>query len=278
MNASRLLPALLLASCQTSLVHTGPSAHDCLSDRPCTIAEMADVLAGADVVFLGEFHDSDPGHGMQLEVFAALLERRDEVVLSLEMFERDAQPYLDLYVAGWMDEATFLEKARPWPNYAEHYRPGVELAKEHGARVVAANCYRPLAARVAREGRWSVAGDPWAARVVDAGPGAYQDKFMAAMGDHASDMNARMKNFFAAQCIKDDTMAESIAREFDGAQPLVVHWCGAFHSDGRLGTVERLASRRPDLKLAVTTMFRERPRDLTEEERALADFVWWVAD
>ena len=62
----------------------------------------------------------------------------DHVVLSLEQFERDAQPALDDYLAGRIDEAAFLAKARPWGNYREAYRPLIEFCKARGLPVVAA--------------------------------------------------------------------------------------------------------------------------------------------
>jgi uncharacterized iron-regulated protein len=275
------LPALLplLFACNA----LGPDHRtiDALANAPVDLDHMADVLVGADVVFLGEFHDNDIGHELQLALTERLLARRPDLVVSLEMFERDAQTILDLYLEGAVDEETFLARARPWPNYAEHYRPVVELARRHGLRVLAANCYRPLASRVAKQGRWSIAGDPWAAQRVDAEAGPYKDKFVGLMGDHATDMGAALDNFFAAQCVKDDTMAESIARELTAHgqdRPLVVHWCGAFHSDEGLGTVERLEARLPGVRVGLVTMItsRSRTRPLTDAERGQADFVWLV--
>ena len=278
-RASALLSPLFLVACR-GLAPAPWRAVATESGRDVTIAEMADDLARFDVVFLGEEHDNDAGHALQLELTRALGERR-ALALSLEMLERDAQAELDLYLAGAIGEETFLARARPWPNYAEHYRPAVELARERGWPVLAANCYRPLAARVAREGLAAVAGDPWGARWVDAGEGPYRERFTAEMGEHAKDMGSRLELFFAAQCLKDDTMAESIARFLDTAgepAPQVVHWCGKFHSDFGLGTVERLAARRPDLSLAVVTMVAsdDRGRALDDEERRAARYVWLV--
>ena len=101
------------------------------------------------------------------------------------------------------------------------------------------------------------------------------------MGEHARQMGSKLDDFFASQCLKDDTMAESIAAFLDEAgedAPLVVHWCGKFHSDDYLGTVERLVARRPDLTVAVITMVsaKRRGRDLTQAEKASADYVWLV--
>jgi hypothetical protein len=77
---------------------------------------------------------------------------------ALEMFERDAQPALDDYLAGRIDEATFLAASRPWRNYATSYRPLVEAARRAGAPVVASNVPRPLRQRIDSEGDATLAG------------------------------------------------------------------------------------------------------------------------
>jgi len=268
------LPALLLGSCAAVSSSTGPLKVEeeswaatgaelpvALIQTPgeerVSIAEAADALALADVVFLGEQHDSAEGHAVQLALTKAIAERRGRIVLSMEMLERDSQRLVDMYLEGEIDQATFRSTARLWPNYQAHYEPAVEFARAGGHDVLAANVYRPIASRVAREGVDSALGDIWAATTVDASPGEYRDRFDAVMSGHGDVDPERMDRFFAAQCIKDDTMAESISRRIAseaGAPPVVIHWNGRFHSDYGLGTVERLRSRLPDLNIAVVSM------------------------
>ncbi len=248
------------------------------SGHTVSTQEAIDRLAGCDVVFLGEEHDNDAAHRFQLEITRGLLERRGEIAISMEMFERDVQGWVDRYVAGEIDEAGFLAHARPWPNYAQHYRPAVELARERGLDVLAANCPRPLAGRIAREGLSPVLGDPWCAMDVEASSGAYKTRFEAAMAAHQGNPGTEMDRWFAAQCAKDDTMAESIAHYLDERgprAPLVVHWCGKFHSDHGLGTVERLRRRKPDLVIGIVSTLSggRTSRNLAADERTLGDFV-----
>ena len=226
-----------------------------------SLSEAVDSLAGADVVFLGELHDNALGHAVQLSLTKALAERRGRIILSMEMLERDMQPTLDLYLRGALSESEFKGLAQLWPNYDEHYRGAVEFCKTSGFQVVAANVYRPIASSIAKHGIAAGAGDPWAARSITAPrSGEYRRRFNEIMGEHGSTMDAAsLDNVFAAQCVKDDTMAESIAEALDafpeaGTAPQVVHWNGRFHSDHGLGTVERLKARRPHLKLAVVSM------------------------
>jgi uncharacterized iron-regulated protein len=249
--------------------------------REVSLDEAADLLARCDVVFLGEEHDNDAGHRAQLELFERLIARRPRAALSLEQFERDTQAELDRYRAGEISERRFLAHSRPWPNYARHYRPLIELARERGLFVIAANVPRPLASRVSREGLEAVRDEPFMPREVVVGSTAYRRRFAAAMqreplvaGDPALEL------WFTAQCVKDEAMAESIA-DFLRVAPygtLVVHLCGKFHSDARLGTVERLERRAPWLSIGVVTMVSGVPEraSLPDEARANADFVLLV--
>ena len=126
-----------------------------------------------------------------------------------------------------------------------------------------------------------MAGDPFAAMRVDTNQDRYWELFRAAMGEHAGASQANMQRMFAAQCLKDDTMAESIVLYLDRKgrdAPQVVHLCGRFHSDYGLGTVSRLLRRRPELEVAiVSTVPTERVgRELDRAELELADFLWVV--
>jgi uncharacterized iron-regulated protein len=276
---------LLAAGCRGPAAGTDHRIYDG-EGRPASFEAMVDDLATADVVFLGEEHDNDVGHRLQLETVRALHARHPDLVISMEQFEADTQWSLDLYLAGGLSEEEFLARSRPWPNYAPHYRPVVEYAREHGLRVVAANAPRPEARRVAYEGL-EVSDElehaPWSTWVDEP---EYADRFAAAMGrTHMAEDDQGLRNWFAAQCTKDDKMAESIARAVvagraAGGDPLVVHLCGRFHSDYGLGTASRVLRRLPTLDVRVVGMDSggDLGRGLEGDELRLGDYVWRVPD
>ena len=269
---------LALTGCRTVAGTSGRIVHGAQADSTGT-AELVRELLEYDVVFLGELHDSDEGHAFQNEVTRRLGAERP-LVLSLEMFERDVQIWLDAYLAGAMSEDEFLEVGRPWPNYAEHYRPAVELARARGWPVLAANLPRPVARDIARQGVEAV-DSPWLPRGIDSSEGPYKELFVEAMGGHGAGMESeQLDDWYAAQCAKDDAMAESIAdwlvRSTDPEPPLVVHWCGRFHSDFGLGTVERLQARAPELKIAVVSMTRTDGGSPPPAELEAGDWVFVV--
>src|SRR4030042_5783585 len=108
-----------------------------------------DILMDYNVVFIGEEHDSRVSHHAELTLLKGLAKRDSNLVLALEMFERDVQDILDAYLKRKISEKTFLKQARPWPNYLKDYRPLIAFAKKKGMPVIAANIPRRAAAAVA---------------------------------------------------------------------------------------------------------------------------------
>ena len=247
-------------------------------------------LARADVAVVGEQHDDPNTHRLEAAVLEGLFRRRVPVILSLEMFERDVQPALDAYLAGTVPEEEFLKGARPWPRYATDYRALIEIARVHHWPVVAANVPRRIAADVAKSGRTAVDGlvsadRPFAARDLNCPRDTYFDRFAEQMGSHqkpdatgGADA-AATERYYWAQCVKDETMAESIAGALakqDGRPGAVVHFTGSFHSDFGAGTAERVRRRLEGRRVVVVSMMPVENLDAIapgDEDRTRADYL-----
>ena len=230
---------------------------------------MSAALARADVIFVGEQHGDPNTHALERALLESVGRRRADVVVSLEMFERDTQAQLDAYLAGTLDEASFLKASRPWPKYQTDYRPLVEIARDLRWPVIAANVPRPLASGVAKAGLESLqtlAAEqrPWITSDMQCPKDAYFERFAKTMGGHpagegpdaAAKQAAMVERYYFAQCLKDEVMGESIARVAGGPGegPLVVHYNGAFHSDFALGAAARAKRRLPGSRIAVISM------------------------
>lgn len=238
---------------------------------------MAADVSRADVVFIGEEHDDPNTHRLELALLEGLARRRGEIVLSLEMFERDVQEPLQHFLMGHVDEADFLKEARPWPRYATDYKPLVDFAMAKNWPVVAGNVPRAIAAEVSRDGLDGLKTKSEGDRALFAREwrcpesGAYFRRFKEAMDGHedgpvtpqaagASATSAgAVGRYFAAQCLKDETMGESIAQAYTagaigGKRPLVVSVNGAFHSDFGEGVVERTRRRLPTRRVVVLSI------------------------
>ena len=241
-------------------------------DFEVMLARIADV----DVVFVGEMHEDPNTHRLEAAILEGLQRRKRSPVVSLEMFERDAQPGLDAYLAGRISEDEMLKGARPWPRYASDYRPLVERAKSESWPVIAANVPRAIAQKVARAGKDAISQLTEAERAVVARDlhcplDTYFDRFAESMSAHpapdqtADEKKAMAERYYWSQCVKDETMAEAIVAAVQRHAPEpalsgradkgpVVHYNGAFHSDFGLGTAERVRRRLPGRRTVVVSM------------------------
>lgn len=241
--------------------------YDAQRKRFTDFETMSADLARADVVLVGEQHDDANTHRLERAILEGFARRHVLVTLSLEMFERDVQASVDTYVTGSGGEDDFLKGSRPWPRYATDYRPLVEFAKAHKWPVVAANVPRRIASDIAKTGRAAVdalsaADRRLAATDLQCPHDDYFDRFAEQMGAHpassgSTTTDTATERYYWAQCVKDETMAESIAAAFaklEGRPGAVVHFTGAFHSDYGEGTGERVRRRLTGRRVTTVTV------------------------
>jgi hypothetical protein len=191
-------------------------------------------------------------------------------VLSLEMFERDVQEPLDHFSMGHMGRAEFLKDSRPWPARPTTSRSWISRSRRLGG-------HRRQRAATDRDGshqgrtrsarRQSDADKKlFAADRKCPTDDEYFDRFTKAMGGGhsapgaaATDAAKSIERYYFSQCLKDETMAESIATSYTAAalaspHPVVVHFNGAFHSDYAEGTAARAKRRLPGKRIVVISM------------------------
>jgi uncharacterized iron-regulated protein len=247
------------------LAYVPERVYDTRRQAFADLESMVADIARADVVFVGEQHDDPNTHRLEAAILDGLRRRGVTVTLSLEMFERDTQPGLNSYLADGIAEGDFLKASRPWPRYATDYRPLVEMARAAGWPVIASNVPRRFASSVAKTGLTALDVLPptersWVAADLQCPRDGYFDRFAATMSGHqatgsADDQKNTTERYYFSQCVKDETMAESIAVGFDQHnRKLVVHVNGAFHSDFGLGTAERVRRRLTGRRVAVVSV------------------------
>jgi uncharacterized iron-regulated protein len=242
-------------------------------------AMLAD-LALADVVFVGEQHDDPATHRLERAMLEGLARRQPNIIVAMEMFERDVQQRLDEYTTGRLSEEDFLKSSRPWPRYSTDYRPLVEFARAHGWRVVASNVPRRFASQVSKQGLEAIDAVPSTERKLIASQiqcpfDDYFTLFTQTMKNHQgtggdepdeqqrAHQRSLIERFYFAQCVKDETMAESIAGLLNphssasgsaSERSLIIHFNGSFHSDYRLGAAARASRRLPKSAIKVVTV------------------------
>lgn len=178
-------------------------------------------LAGdARIVYVGETHDNPASHRLELGLLQGLAGiHPGRLALGMEMFSRSQQPVLDEWVAGQLDEKTFLKKSRwyeQWKMDFAYYRDILTFAREHRIPVVALNAEKSqIAAIRANKADQLNRNDQALLPELDLGD-SYQRALAAAIfGDH-SHGGVQRDGFIRAQTLWDETMADSVARYLSG--------------------------------------------------------------
>jgi len=254
---------------------------------PVDYAQVLTAMKSADAVFVGEIHDDSLTHVVEHRILDDLSSISNQRAVALEMFERDVQGLLTDYLVGTISEETFLAGSRPWGNYHTDYRPLVELAKKRGMPVLAMNVPRRYAGQVAMRGEGALAAVPdsekvFIARELKALDDEYKKRFMDQMGGmHRPKAMQRVSpdNIYKAQCLKDDTMAESLATFMENnPKTTIVSYQGDFHSAFGLGIVKKLKLLKPDVKTTVISVVPVEGnwREIDAEWKGRGDFVFVV--
>jgi len=239
-------------------------------------------LLEADVVYLGERHDSVADHEAQLEIIEALYAQNSDLAIGLEMFQRPFQPVVDRYLTGEISEADLVVQTQymerwgfPW----EFYAPFLRFAKENELPVLALNAPSEISRQIAREGLNSLEGDDFRyippLAEIDTSNTDYQEFVAQAFGAHGSHGNFNFDNFFAAQVTWDETMAMTIADfKEDNPDTQVVVLAGNGHVIYGHGIPDRVERRLgDDLTQQIVLL---NPIDIFEEEGgAIADIFWY---
>lgn len=249
-----------------------------------TAADVTARAAAARVVLLGERHEQADHHRWQLHVVAALQAARPDLVLGFEAFPRRVQPALDRWIAGAVDERTFLVEsdwAAVWGFDPALYLPLFHFARMHGVPLRALNVERALVSRVGEAG---LAAVPEAEREGVGAPAAAGPEYEALLtqvfdahpGERtAADGDAR-RRFVEAQLTWDRAMAEALAAAA-AAQPdaLVVGVMGSGHVERRFGVPHQLAAL--GVRDVVVLLPWDAARDCSQLTPDVADAVFGIA-
>lgn len=189
---------------------------------------MINEVGKADVILVGELHDNERHHRLQLKTVEGLLDNGLRVAIGLEMFPTEAQEQLDRWVAGSvpLDEfIAFYQKhwSQPWPLYRDIFL----YARDKNIPLLALNIPSEISQKVRRSGFSSLTDG----ELKQLPPGLVcnvDDRYMQfirkAFAMHTNDDKAFL-NFCEAQLLWDKSMAWYILehmRKHPGARIVVI--------------------------------------------------------
>lgn len=246
-------------------------------DTDAANAEVLSAIAQTQVIYLAENHNSRADHIAQLNIIKAL-DENNKLAIGLEMFQRPFQSALNDYLAGTTTEAELIEQSEyetRWGFDWELYAPILRYAKENQIPLLAMNTPTEATRQVAREGLASLKGDvltylPPIAEV-DTTDEAYRASVAQVFGAHGHGHSMNFDNFFAAQVLWDETMAESIAKQLsDDPERQIVVLAGEGHIAFDYGIPNRVERRLPNVEQASVRLS---PADQSVTP-GFTDFVW----
>ncbi len=255
---------------------------------PLVIGLRADVAASArtvaarareaEVVYLGELHDSPQHHVIQARILEAMLGAGGRPAVAFEMVPETQQAALEAVVrsdAGPPEVDRQLQwTAQGWPDFAMYW-PLFELARRNGLSVVGTDLDPAVSRRIGRDGLGAAGEDP--ARLRSAMPDdpardrAIVRRIRAAHCDRVSESRAvrMLESWYARNVVIARRVADALQR---GPQVVVI--IGRGHQSAG-GVPEQLEALRHGTRQLVVALVEvevgapERPPSGT-----VADVVW----
>ena len=202
------------------------------------------------VIFVGEQHNIFNHHENQLELIKNYYEKnKKNTVIGLEMFERTVQDSIDQYLKGKLSEREFLEKSKYYKTWGfdyRYYRDIIQFAKKNKIPVIALNQNSDLVRKIARNGIESLTPEEkkLMPSSMDMSQNEYKEMLRRVFESHDFKGAMKFDNFYAAQVLWDETMAETVYdyMKNNPASGIVV-LAGNGHLKGGRGIPNRFKSR-----------------------------------
>ena len=250
-------------------------------------------LADQNVIYLGETHDSDTDHQIQLEILQELHKRRPNLGVALEQFQRPYQRVLDGYQQGKLTEAQLVTSSEyetrwgfPWSLYEKL----LQFAKINNLPLIALNTPSEVTRKVSRQGLESLT---FADRrfiptisTIQIGPDPYRNRIYKVYSEiHIAKSSLQSVTspgfirFFEAQVLWDETMADRIAQAVEkNPDRLIVVLVGQGHLLYHDGIPNRVIRRLKNKSIKQTTILlnpdpSNPPLEPTTKQ-PIADILW----
>lgn len=252
--------------------HSGEADNSCIApnqwyspadEKTINSSAFLKQAAKSRVVLLGEHHAQGDHQRWELHTLAALYAHNPNMVIGFEMFPRKAQPVLDRWIAGELNEAEFLEQS-DWQKYwnfdAKYYLPLFHFARMNNIPIYALNVSRDLVKKVRKEG-WENIKEEDREGVADPAPpgegykklliSIYQQHGAHKRSDDDKDKKSEedplespgFKRFLQGQTLWDAAMAQIIYRETEKDPKLLfVGVMGSGHVVNDYGIPDQLKS------------------------------------
>ena len=241
---------------------------------PVSIEELMQDLESCRITYVGEKHTNTAHHEIQLQIIQSVYSNNPNMVVGMEMFDHTYQEILDSWSAGKLDEETFLRKVHWYANWRFDYalyRDILNFIKENQIRVVALNIPSDITKKIRVGGveNLRIEEKKHLPENIDLSYASHRDYVQKVFQDHRSHFrgNVKFEDFYAAQAVWEDIMAERIAKNL--AESKMVVLAGNGHIQFKYGIPDRAYKQ---TGVPFRTIYLE-PIG-SEIKRDIADYIW----
>jgi uncharacterized iron-regulated protein len=276
MKLRRLATILISLVLGILLVTTETTATDFSPEQQ----RILQAIVPADIIYLGEIHDSASDHGDQLAIIRHLHQQKSQVAIGLEMFQKPYQGVIDRYLAGQISEKELVAQTEyqkrwgwPWENYA----PLLRMAKASKIPVIALNTPTEVLRKVAKGGLANLQAPDFQyippATEIDKSNNAYRDLLFSSYQQHKTSalINSNdFDRFYTAQLLWDETMAATAVQfRQQNPQTQLIVIAGQAHINYGYGIPSRVARRLQPLRQKLVILSSDEPWN-----KAISDFLF----
>lgn len=201
-------------------------------------------IATHRVIYVGEIHTNQEHHKIQLEVIQALFKKFPNLAVGMEMFDHSYQDVLDQWSAGKLDQEDFLRKVHWYANWRYDfslYKDILDFIKENHLRLVGLNIPGHIPPKIREGGIENLRDDEKKHLPQQFGLSntSHRDYVQKVFENHRHHFRGEVEfeNFYAAQSVWEDAMAEAVAENLN--HDVMVVLAGNGHIQFKYGIPDR---------------------------------------
>jgi len=239
---------------------------------PVSFEELLADVNGSRVIYVGESHTEMTHHAIQLKIIKAIFDRHPSMAIGMEMFDHSYQDVLDMWSAGELDEKTFLRKAHWYANWRYDfslYSDILNFIKDNHIRLVGLNIPSHIPPKIRVGGIENLLNEEkkHLPKEIDTSNRAHRNYVEDVFKQHHFKGKVEFDDFYIAQSVWEDTMAEAIAENLNNDVMVVL--AGNGHIQFKYGIPDR-AFRRTGASFR--TVYPAKVGN--EVELDIADYIW----
>ncbi len=179
------------------------------------LSRIIEAVSGKDIIYAGEFHDRFDNHRVQLQVIRELYRKNKNLAIGMEMFQKPFQGALDEYIAGTIDEKTFLKRSEYYQRWAfdyHLYREILLFARENRIPVIALNIKKEIVTKVSKGGLLALGEEDLkeVPQDMDLSDTEYRERLRESYATHANPEGRNFDFFYQSQVLWDESMAHNL--------------------------------------------------------------------